>query len=307
MIDILGKRYIFFAFSLVIIIPGMILMAIWGLPFSIDFKGGSLLEAQFASGQAPPADQVRAVYSRLGITNVQISSSGPDVLVIRSSTLDDTPRGQILSDLSKQFNTTVTANRFDNVGPSVSKEVADRALLAIGASSMALLLFIWYSFRGVQHAFRYGVSMVVALFHDILIILSIVTVGGHFFGWQVDTLFLTALLTVIAFSAQDTIVIFDRLRENNGIFRKLEYERLANHSVVQSLTRSVNTQLMTVDFLLMALALFGGVTLREFSIILLIGMFSGSYSSDFIATPILVIWEKEEWRNWFRPKAQVAA
>ncbi|HMN59653.1 MAG TPA: hypothetical protein PJ988_04780, partial [Anaerolinea sp.] len=93
MIDILGKRYIFFAFSLVIIIPGMILMAIWGLPFSIDFKGGSLLEAQFASGQAPPADQVRAVYSRLGITNVQISSSGPDVLVIRSSTLDDTARG----------------------------------------------------------------------------------------------------------------------------------------------------------------------------------------------------------------------
>lgn len=307
MIDILGKRYIFFAFSLAIIIPGMILMAIWGLPFSIDFKGGSLLEAQFASGQAPPADQVRAVYSRLGINNVQISSSGPDVLVIRSTTLDDTARGQILSDLSKQFNTTVTANRFDNVGPSVSKEVADRALLAIGASSLALLFFIWYSFRGVQHAFRYGVSMVVALFHDILIILSIVTVGGHFFGWQVDTLFLTALLTVIAFSAQDTIVIFDRLRENNGIFRKLEYERLANHSVVQSLTRSVNTQLMTVDFLLMALALFGGVTLREFSIILLIGMFSGSYSSDFIATPILVIWEKEEWRNWFRPKAQAAA
>ncbi len=307
MLDILGKRYIFFTVSLLIIIPGIILMAIWGLPFSIDFKGGSLLEAQFASGKAPDADQVREVYTQLGISDVQISSSGSDVLVIRSSTLDDNARGQVLTELSKKFNDTVTANRFDNVGPSVSKEVADRAILAIAASSIALLFFIWYSFRGVAHAFRYGVSMVIALFHDILIILSLVVVGGKFFGWQIDTLFLTALLTVIAFSAQDTIVIYDRLRENNGIYRKLDYEKLANHSVVQSLTRSLNTQLMTVDFLLLALALFGGVTLREFAIILLIGMFSGSYSSDFIAAPILVIWEKEEWRGWFKRKAEQPA
>ncbi len=304
--DILGKRYTFFAISLLIIIPGMIMMAIWGLPFSIDFIGGSLLEAQFASGKAPSADAVRAVYSRLGVSNVQISSSGEDVLIIRSPTLDDSARGQILSELSKQFNDTVTANRFDNVGPSVSQEVSSRALMAIGASSVALLFFIWYAFRGVAHAFRYGISMVIALIHDILIILSVVVVGGRLFGWQIDTLFLTALLTVIAFSAQDTIVIFDRLRENNSIFRKMDYEKLANHSVVQSLTRSINTQLMTVDFMLLALALFGGSTLREFAIILLIGMFSGSYSSDFIATPILVIWENEEWRGWFKRKPEMA-
>jgi preprotein translocase subunit SecF len=302
MIDILGKRYIFFAVSLAIIIPGVILMAIWGLPFSIDFKGGSLLEAQFASGKTPDPDQVRGVYTRLGIGDTQISTSGADVLVIRSSAMDDATRVQVLNELSTQFNDTVTARSFDSVGPSVSQEVTNRAGLAILASSLALLFFLWYSFRGIDHAYRYGMSMVIALFHDILIILSVVVVGGHFFGWQIDTLFLTALLTVIAFSAQDTIVIFDRLRENYSVLRKLDYEKLTNHSVVQSITRSLNTQLMTVDFLLLSLALFGGTTLREFAIVLLIGMFSGSYSSLCIAAPILVIWEKQEWRNWFKPK-----
>jgi preprotein translocase subunit SecF len=247
------------------------------------------------------------VYHQLGVTNVQVSTSGADILIIRSSLLDDATRGKILQTLSDQFKDTVTARRFDNVGPSVSSEVANRASLAVAAAAIALLFFIWFSFRGVPHAFRYGVSMVIALMHDILIILSIVVVGGKFFGWQIDTLFLTALLTVIAFSAQDTIVIYDRMRENANNLRKLDFEKLANHSVVQSLTRSINTQLMTVDFLLLALALFGGVTLREFAIILLIGMFSGSYSSDFIAAPILVIWENGEWRNWFKAKKPITA
>jgi preprotein translocase subunit SecF len=127
-------------------------------------------------------------------------------------------------------------------------------------------------------------------------------IGGHFFGWQVDTLFLTALLTVIAFSAQDTIVVFDRIRENSQIYRRVPFEKLVNHSVVQSLTRSINTQIMAVDFLLLALALFGGITLREFALILLVGMLSGSYSSGFNAAPLLIVWENQEWKNWFRGK-----
>jgi len=117
-----------------------------------------------------------------------------------------------------------------------------------------------------------------------------------------DSLFLTALLTVIGFSVQDKIVVFDRIRENANIFRRLDYEVLVNHSIVQTLQRSINTQLMTVEFLLLALALFGGVTLQEFAIILLVGLFSGTYSSIFIAASILVLWENREWNNWFRPK-----
>ena len=120
------------------------------------------------------------------------------------------------------------------------------------------------------------------------------------FGWQVDALFLTALLTVIGFSVQDKVVVFDRIRENSSIYRKLPFERLVNHSIIQTLQRSINTQLMTVEFMLLALALFGGVTLREFAVILLVGLFSGTYSSIFIASSILVVWENREWKKWFR-------
>ena len=132
-------------------------------------------------------------------------------------------------------------------------------------------------------------------------------VGGHYFGWEIDSLFLTALLTVIGFSVQDKIVVFDRIRENSNIYRKLAFEKLVNHSIVQTLQRSINTQLMTVEFMLLALALFGGVTLQEFASILLVGLLSGTYSSIFIAAPILVLWENSEWQTWFKRPNQAQA
>jgi preprotein translocase subunit SecF len=300
MIDIIGKRYYYFLFSLAIIIPGMILMAIWGIPLSIDFKGGTMLEAQFKSGTAPDTTKVVQLLEKLGVSNPTAQTSGKDIIIIRSAAMDDTVRASVVKAMEDTFNDKITVNRFDTVGPSVSEQVAQRAIYAILLSSLALVVFITFSFRGVQNALRYGICTVIALVHDVMVILSIAVVGGRFWGWQIDTLYLTALLTVIAFSAQDTIVVFDRLRENNSIYRRLDFEKLTNHSVVQSLTRSINTQLMTVDFMLLSLALFGGVTLREFAIALLVGMISGSYSSSFIAAPLLVVWEKKEWKNWFR-------
>ena len=144
------------------------------------------------------------------------------------------------------------------------------------------------------------------MLHDVAIIISLVALGGYFLGWQVDSLFLTALLTVIGFSMQDTIVVFDRIRENSTIYKKLPFETLVNHSIVQTLQRSINTQLMTVEFMLFALVLFGGVTLREFAIVLLVGLLSGTYSSIFIAAPILVVWQNKEWRTWFKRGNQAA-
>jgi preprotein translocase subunit SecF len=138
------------------------------------------------------------------------------------------------------------------------------------------------------------------MLHDVALIFSITAIGGLLFGWEIDSLFLTALLTVIGFSMQDSIVVFDRIRENANIYRRLEYETLVNHSIIQTLQRSINTQLMTVEFLLLALALFGGVTLQEFAVVLLVGLMSGTYSSIFIAAPILVVWENREWKTWFR-------
>jgi len=141
------------------------------------------------------------------------------------------------------------------------------------------------------------------MLHDILVVISVTAIGGQLFGWQVDSLFLTALLTVIGFSVQDKIVVFDRIRENSSILRKLPFEQLANHSIIQTLQRSINTQLMTVEYMLLAIALFGGVTLREFAVILLVGLLMGTYSSIFVAAPLLVVWENKEWRTWFGRKA----
>lgn len=299
MINLMGKRYWFFAFSLTVITIGIIAMIVWGLPLSIDFKGGTQLELQFPSGQTPEPGQVDQIYQSLGIGDARAYTSGENIVIIRSVTVTQDQQNQIVQAINKKFNTKVTIRQANTVGPAVSQQITTRAGLAILLSAVFLVLFITYSFRHVEHAFRYGVCTVIALVHDVMIILTVVAIGAHFFGWQVDTLFLTALMTVIAFSAQDTIVVFDRLRENAAVLRRVNFETLTNHSVVQTLTRSINTQLMTVDFMLLALALFGGVTLREFAIALLIGMISGSYSSDFIAAPLLIVWENQEWKHWF--------
>jgi preprotein translocase subunit SecF len=186
------------------------------------------------------------------------------------------------------------------VGPTISQQVAARAAGAVAAATVAILIYITLAFRGIPNAFRYGVCAIIAMVHDVLIVVSLGAIGGYLWGWQIDALFLTALLTVIGFSVHDMIVVFDRIRENSGIFKRLPFETLVNHSIVQTLQRSVNTQLMTVMFMLLALVLMGGVTLRQFGIVLLVGLFSGMYSSLFIASPILVVWENKEWKNWFR-------
>ncbi len=300
MIDILGKRYYFFIISLILIIPGMIALIVWGLPLSIDFTGGALLEVKFDSGVAPQPAEIVLLYGELGIEDILAQTTGEDVIIARSSFLDDQTRALVLDALEDEFDTTVTVLRFDSVGPTVGAEVTSRAALAILIAAVAVVIYITWAFRGVEHAFRYGVCAIIAMFHDVAVLISIAALGGHFLGWQINALFLTALLTVIGFSVQDKIVVFDRIRENSNIYRRLQFETLVNHSIVQTLQRSINTQLMTVEFMLLALVLFGGVTLREFALVLLIGLFMGTYSSIFIAAPTLVAWENREWRTWFQ-------
>ncbi|HXF86648.1 MAG TPA: protein translocase subunit SecF [Anaerolineales bacterium] len=299
--NILGKRYFFFGLSLLIIIPGLVILFIKGLPLSIDFRGGSLLEVTFTDKTPAPAEILR-VYEAQGIEDVQVQSSSQGSYIIRSQFLNNEARDAVLAALSEQIGE-VNVVRFDSVGPSIGEQVTTRGSMAVAVSSLLVVLFIAWSFRGVQNAFRYGICAILAMIHDVAIIFSVTAFGSLFFGWEIDSLFLTALLTVIGFSMQDTIVVFDRIRENANIYRRLDYETLVNHSIVQTLQRSINTQLMTVEFLLLALAMFGGVTLREFAAILLIGLLSGTYSSIFIAAPILVLWEKQEWRTWFKRRA----
>ncbi|RLD06693.1 MAG: protein translocase subunit SecF [Chloroflexi bacterium] len=302
--NILGKRYIFFTVSFFLIVPGLILLFMGKLPLSIDFTGGSLLEVTF-EGTPPQPSEVLALYKESGIKDPQVQTTETGGIIIRSEFLDTVKRDKVLTAMSENFGKT-TVQRFDSVGPSIGKQVTSRAAMAVTVSSLLVVLFIAWSFRGVKGAYRYGISAVLAMIHDVAIIFSISAWGGLLFGWEMDSLFLTALLTVIGFSMQDSIVVFDRIRENSSALRRLDYEVLVNHSIVQTLQRSINTQLMTVEFLLLALAFFGGITLRQFVVVLLVGLMSGTYSSIFVAAPILVVWEKKEWRNWFK-KTKVTA
>jgi preprotein translocase subunit SecF len=303
MLNILGKRYLFFVISLLMILPGLVILAINGLPLSIDFRGGSIVEIEMVKDKAPTSDKIINLYNSLGITDsqVQISQTQTGVIfVIRSSTLDQEKYSRVIANLQNEFDPNLVKRRFDTVSPAISQSVTNRAAIAVGIASLAVVLYITYAFRGVPHAFRYGVCSIIALLHDILVVFSVGAIGSKLFGWQMDSLFLTALLTVIGFSTQDTIVVFDRIRENTPLLRNISFEKLVNHSIVQSLQRSLNTQLMTVEYLLLALALFGGETLRQMSCVLLFGLLSGTYSSIFIAAPILVVWENKEWKTWFR-------
>ena len=299
MFNILGRRYLFFGLSLLLILPGIILAIFYGLNLSVDFIGGTLVEIRFESGNAPPLENVVEVYNQYEISDVQVQTTGDNTIIARSSFLEDSTRAKILAAVEEQAGEQVTIIRIDSVGATIGQEVTLRAALAVAVAAIIVVIYITFAFRGMPNAFRNGICAIIAELHDVLIIFSLLMIGGILWSWQIDALFLTALLTVIGFSVQDTIVVFDRIRENSTIYRRLPFETLVNHSIIQTLQRSINTQLMTVEFMLLALVLFGGLTLRQFAVVLFVGLFSGTYSSIFIAAPVLVVWENREWQTWF--------
>jgi preprotein translocase subunit SecF len=314
--NIIKNRYLYFLISLLVIVPGIVFMVIhWTstgagpLALGIDFRGGALLEVQFA-GPLPSTDVIRTIYVQNStaarpLNDPIIQPLGTNSYSIRSKQMDDATKGILVAEMQKASGENVTVLNFTSVSPSIGSEVTRAAGLAILMAAAAILLYIWYAFRGMDHSFRYGTAAIIAMFHDIFVVLGVEAMLGFFLGWEADALFLTAVLTVIGFSVHDTIVVFDRIRENGNIYRRVPYETMVNHSVVQTLDRSINTQL-TVMFTLFALALFGGDTTRHFVIVLLIGIFSGAYSSIFNASPILVVWENQEWKTWFRRREKPA-
>jgi len=309
--NIIKNRYVYFLVSLLIIIPGIVFLVLnWinlktPLPLGIDFTGGSLLEVQF-SGTRPAIDNINSAYLQFAPeSDPIIQSLDEDSYAIRSKRIEDDVKGLIVAELESQSGSSVNVLEFTSVSATVGAEVTRSAGFAILMAALAILGYISFAFRGVDHAIRYGTAAIAAMLHDVLVVLGTEAILAYYLGWEADALFLTALLTVIGFSVHDSIVVFDRIRENSHVYRRIGYETLVNHSVVQTLDRSINTQL-TVLFTLFALALFGGESIRHFVIILLVGIFSGTYSSIFNAAPILVVWENQEWKNWFRRKPAAA-
>jgi len=315
--NIIKNRYVYFLISLLVIIPGIIFMGLnWQqtktgpLKLGIDFRGGSLLEVQF-EGTRPSVEEIAALYKEFStaeqpLADPIIQSLDTNAVSIRSKTMTDETKGLIVAEMESRFGSKVTVENFTSVSASVGGEVTRAAAWAIVFAALAILVYIWWAFRSVEHAYRYGTAAIIAMLHDVLVVLGTEAILGYYLGWEADALFLTALLTVIGFSVHDTIVVFDRVRENSNILRRIEYEKMVNHSIVQTLDRSITTQL-TVMFTLLALVLFGGESIRHFVVILLVGIFSGTYSSIFNAAPILVVWENREWTTWFKRKEAAAA
>jgi len=290
MLDIVGKRYWYYLISALVVVPGLISLILFGLHFSIDFTGGSLLELQFEQAGAVQPAELKELFGEYGYGDTMVQSSQENIFLIRSKMLDSETKIEIEDEIGERFGSFIEL-RFESVGPSVGGEVQQRAYLVVGMAAVAILIYISFAFRHVMKPVRYGACAIIAMVHDIFVVVGLASIFGVLFGWEVDALFLTALLTVIGFSVHDSIVVFDRIRENSRRHAGEPIENIVNHSIIQTLDRSINTQL-TVVFTLTALLLFGGITIRYFVLTLLIGIISGTYSSIFNASPLLVEWER---------------
>ncbi len=290
MLDIVGKRYWYYLLSAIVVVPGLISLSLFGLHFSIDFTGGSILELQFAEGATIQPADLKELFGQYGFADTIVQSSPGNVFLIRSKTLDSETKNSIEQEVEERYGEFVEL-RFESVGPTVGGEVQRRAYLVVAMAAVAILLYISFAFRHVTNPVRYGSCAIIAMIHDIFVVVGLASILGVLRGWEVDALFLTALLTVIGYSVHDSIVVFDRVRENSRRYAGLPIEDVVNHSIIQTLDRSINTQL-TVIFTLVALLLFGGITTRNFVLTLLVGIVSGTYSSIFNASPLLVEWER---------------
>lgn len=291
MIDLMSKKWLFFVISGLVLIPGIISLFLFRLPLSIDFTGGSLWEVRFQT--LPQASLLHDAFVSKGVQVFSVQPS-QDAYIIRIAETTQEKKEELKKDIAGKFGP-LEERRFETVGPSISKELTRKALIALVLASLAIVLYISWSFRQVPSpasSWRFGATAIVALLHDVFVVIGSFSLLGKFFGAQVDALFVTALLTVIGFSVHDTIVVYDRIRENLPKFEKATFSQVVNHSVLQTLGRSINTSL-TVVLVLNALLLFGGETIRWFVVALLIGVISGTYSSIFNASPLLVLWHEK--------------
>tara|TARA_B100001750_G_C15511172_1_gene603762 strand:- start:1887 stop:2819 length:933 start_codon:yes stop_codon:yes gene_type:complete len=296
--SIIKTRRIFFALSAVLLLISVVsLIMPPSLNPGIDFSSGSTLEVRFT--KQVNEDSIRDKLASLGHQNAMIQSMGQNEFFIRlksqesGQTLD---RGLMLDAL--QEIAMIDSSNFDSVSPIIAIETVRNATIAVVVAAIGILLYITWVFRAVSHPFRYGVSAIIALIHDVVIILGVFSVLGKITGLEVNAMFIVGILTVIGYSVNDTIVVFDRLRENLLIDSARSFEESVNVSILESIGRSLNTSITTlvVGF---ALLLFGGTTIRELVVVLIVGIISGTYSSIFVASHLLIAWEKRELAGLF--------
>lgn len=294
-LNFLGKKKIWWlSISAAIMIPGIIALIVWKLPLGIDFKGGALFELKFDQVQIQPVVQNKIVKypEAKGSVVTQLQNGNWSVKVLP---ITEDEHQKILGELKTDFGN-VTEVQFQSVGSTVSADTTTKAVQAIIIAAVLIILYLAYAFRAVSNpvsSWRFGVIAVAALMHDLLITIGVFAILAHYFHYEVESSFITALLTVMGFSVHDTIVVFDRIRENlihNRSTTSTEFEALADQSLGETLNRSLATSL-TVIMTLTALTLLGGESIRSFVMTLLVGITIGTYSSIFTATPLLTLWQ----------------
>ncbi|MEM7028590.1 MAG: protein translocase subunit SecD [Chloroflexota bacterium] len=296
---VVQKRRSFYLFSSIVIVLGLVAMGIsfsqFGTPLklSIDYTGGTLWEMRFEQDVSP--DDVRNVITDAEYSVTAAQMTGEGSVLLRMATLDVETKIFLAEQITSQIGP-FDERRFETVGPVIGEEVTQASGLAVGAASLAILAFIWYVFRSIPNSFRYGVGAIVAMLHDVLITGGVFALLGLILGWEVTALFLTAILTVIGYSVNDTIVVFDRIRENLPRRRSENYETVANRSLLETLNRSLATSLSTL-FVIGAILVFGGATTQQFIAVMLIGIVSGTYSSIFTAVPFVVSWQQGDFQR----------
>lgn len=296
-----SRRKLWFTISLILIIPGLVSLILFGLKLGIDFTGGTLWEVRF--DQPTTTEQVENVFREAGYDQVVVQQTGSiseQTYLIRVPEIrEGSPEKAVLAEKLTNDLGAYTELEFSSVGGAVSTQIRNRAIIAVAVASVGILLYMAYAFRNTQSPLLYGSSALVAMLHDVVIVLGIFSILGVLFNVRIDALFITALLTIIGFSVHDTIVVFDRIRENLALNPNEPFESVVDHSLAQTLVRSLNTSL-TVVFTLLALVLFGGESTRVFVLALLIGTISGTFSSIFNASQLLVAWENGEIQSLFR-------
>ena len=299
-LQIIPRLRIWLIISAILVVVSLACLGIWGLKLGIDFTGGSLLEVKFQQN-IPAQTDFKATLDELNLEGgIIVQATNGNGYLLKFKSIDEDVHQQILEKIKTTYNdpesetSNVTEDRYESIGSTIGKEMREKAIYSIIFVIIAIILFIAYAFRKVSwpiKSWKYGVVAVVALMYDVILTLGLFSILGRFLNVEIDLPFVAALLTILGYSVNDTIVIFDRIRENLVKMSRLEFSEIINHSINETLSRSINTMLTTL-LALIAVFLFGGVTIKFFVLALIFGIFSGTYSSIFIASPLLVLWEK---------------
>lgn len=295
--NIIGNRKIFYAISGTLVLASVVSLAVFGLKFGLDFTGGTLAEIEFTETR-PSNDEIAKAVESLDLGSVNIQPSGERGAILRLKDIDEATHQKVVSTINEKWQ--MEEKRFESIGPTIGAELKRKAIFAIILAAALIVLYIAWAFRKVSwpvSSWKYGVCAIAALIHDVTIPTGVFSLLGYYRGVEVDGLFITALLTIMGFSVHDTIVVFDRVRENLKNAPKEKFEDTVNASVNQTISRSINTSL-TVLLVLSAIYFFGGETIKNFALVLILGVSFGTYSSIFIASPLLVSW------HLYRPRAK---